>query len=142
QVVVATLLVGRSSAGVLPVSLSEYQDLPRLSTFQDVHHQVSHNPDGTYHFSFSLPQQSRAEERDADGKVTGSFAFVDPVGKEVSVRYDADDEGFRPESDALPQEEPTENNQQGPRVDASHPKKILLRQAVLHLQAVTPAHVS
>ena len=36
-------------------------------------------------------------------QVTGHYAFVDPVGEEVSVRYEADHEGFRAESDAIPQ---------------------------------------
>ncbi|XP_064106599.1 YTH domain-containing protein 1-like isoform X2 [Macrobrachium nipponense] len=76
---------------------------PLLSTFKGVNREFIQNTDGTYHFSFSLPQQDRYENRDADGKVTGSFSFVDNSGEEISVKYDADDKGFRPESDALPE---------------------------------------
>ena len=36
-------------------------------------------------------------------QVIGSYAFVDPVGEEVSVKYEADHEGFRAESDHIPQ---------------------------------------
>ncbi|XP_071546862.1 pupal cuticle protein Edg-78E-like [Panulirus ornatus] len=93
--------MGASSAAALPTD--DLDDVPLLSTFRQNHHDVSHNPDGTYVFSFSLPQQERAEERDAFGKVTGAFAFVDKTGQEVSVHFDADEDGYHPESDALPQ---------------------------------------
>ncbi|XP_063590796.1 uncharacterized protein LOC134767654 isoform X1 [Penaeus indicus] len=97
------VLLGLSCA---PFSAAESRDGyegPLLSTFKAVHQDLRQNADGTYEFSFSLPQQSRSEQRDADGKVTGAFAFVDPEGEEVSVNFDADDEGYKPESDALPQ---------------------------------------
>ncbi|XP_076031870.1 uncharacterized protein LOC143019773 [Oratosquilla oratoria] len=76
---------------------------PLLSTFREVHHEFEQGNDGVYRFSFALPQQERHEERDSEGKVTGAFAFVDNVGEEVSLKYDADEEGFQPKSDALPQ---------------------------------------
>ncbi|XP_069170965.1 17S U2 SnRNP complex component HTATSF1-like [Procambarus clarkii] len=108
MVVLAVSALGRCRAGVVPAEVEEVvqaQDdlLPVLSTYTRSNYQVVHNPDGSYHFEFALPQQEREEHRDVDGKVTGSFAFVDRVGEEVSVRYDADEDGFRPESDALPQ---------------------------------------
>lgn len=89
-----------------PFSAAESRDGyegPLLSTFKAISQNLRQNADGTYEFSFSLPQQSRSEQRDADGKVTGAFAFVDPEGEEVSVNFDADDEGYKPESDALPE---------------------------------------
>ncbi|XP_076031994.1 uncharacterized protein LOC143019902 [Oratosquilla oratoria] len=77
---------------------------PLLSTFQGVQHEVQHHEgDGIYKFFFTLPQQERAEERDAYGKVIGSFAFVDPYGQETSVNFDAGEDGYVPQSDALPQ---------------------------------------
>lgn len=36
-------------------------------------------------------------------QVTGKYSFVDKLGREVSVTYDADHKGFRARSDALPQ---------------------------------------
>ncbi|XP_076031989.1 uncharacterized protein LOC143019898 [Oratosquilla oratoria] len=77
---------------------------PLLSTFQGVQHEVQHHGnDGVYKFFFTLPQQERAEERDTYGKVIGSFAFVDPYGQETSVNFDAGEDGYLPQSDALPQ---------------------------------------
>lgn len=36
-------------------------------------------------------------------QVTGTYSFVDKIGREVSVIYDADHKGFRARSDSLPQ---------------------------------------
>ncbi|XP_050712100.1 uncharacterized protein LOC126996073 [Eriocheir sinensis] len=76
---------------------------PLLSSFKGVTQTASQGPQGSYKFSFSLPQQERLEHRDEQGKVTGTYSFVDKVGREVSVTYDADHNGFRARSDALPQ---------------------------------------
>ncbi|XP_076031999.1 uncharacterized protein LOC143019908 [Oratosquilla oratoria] len=76
---------------------------PLLSTFREVNNEYEQGSDGAYRFSYSLPQQERHEERNSDGTVTGSYAFVDDAGEEVSVKYVADEDGFRAESDALPQ---------------------------------------
>ena len=38
-----------------------------------------------------------------DPQVTGTYTFVDKVGNEVSVNYDADHAGFRARSNSLPQ---------------------------------------
>ncbi|XP_066967211.1 uncharacterized protein [Macrobrachium rosenbergii] len=104
---VATVLTSSSTltsaARLSEEKRPEKYEGPLLSTFKGVNREFIQNTDGTYRFSFSLPQQDRYENRDADGKVTGSFSFVDNSGEEVSVKYDADDKGFRPESDALPE---------------------------------------
>ncbi|XP_076031868.1 cuticle protein 6-like [Oratosquilla oratoria] len=77
---------------------------PLLSTFQGVQREVQHHVnDGVYKFLFALPQQERAEERGTDGKVIGSFAFVDPHGEEVSLTFDAGSYGYLPQSAHLPQ---------------------------------------
>ncbi|MPC44318.1 hypothetical protein E2C01_037991 [Portunus trituberculatus] len=76
---------------------------PLLSTFKEITHRESRGPLGSYQFSFSLPQQERFEHRNEQGKVTGTYTFVDKIGNEVSVNYDADHSGFRARSDSLPQ---------------------------------------
>ncbi|XP_068227463.1 larval cuticle protein 16/17-like [Palaemon carinicauda] len=85
------------------VSSDKPADGPLLSTFRGEQRDVQHNADGTYQFSFSLPQQERQEQRDEDGKVTGYYAFVDNSGEEFSLHFDADEGGFQPESDGLPE---------------------------------------
>ncbi|KAK4293680.1 hypothetical protein Pmani_033640 [Petrolisthes manimaculis] len=77
---------------------------PLLSTFTHPESHLSRSTDGSYSFSFSLPHQQRSEQRDAFGRVTGNFAFVDKEGEEVAVHYDADQLGFRPQSDILPKQ--------------------------------------
>lgn len=46
--------------------------------------------------------QAHAAVRDAAGNVRGSYAYVNPEGKEVRVEYVADHGGFRVASNALP----------------------------------------
>ena len=43
------------------------------------------------------------EERTASGEVNGHYAFVAPEGDEYHFRYQAGDEGYTVESNALPQ---------------------------------------
>ncbi|KAG7154696.1 putative Insect cuticle protein domain-containing protein 18, partial [Homarus americanus] len=100
--IVVILLLGRSYAGVIPVGDIREQDLPRLSTYEGYHHQYLHGSDGTYDFSFSLPQQSRWEHRDGHGQITGSFAYVDKIGHQVLVRYTAGKDGYHPQVVYLP----------------------------------------
>lgn len=51
---------------------------------------------------YAYPGQAAAETRDAAGNVRGSYAYVDPTGREVRANYVADALGFRVESNALP----------------------------------------
>ena len=63
---------------------------------------------GNYGFRFLSEDDIERQEQSADGTVTGSYSYVAPDGRLVSVRYVADALGFRPESDALPTPVPTE----------------------------------
>ena len=53
-------------------------------------------------FYYVLPDSSRSEHRTESGEVFGNYAFVAPEGDEFKFKYEADKEGFRVESDALP----------------------------------------
>ncbi|KAK8376913.1 hypothetical protein O3P69_010094 [Scylla paramamosain] len=101
--VVVAVVAKVTTAAYIPTASEEQDVIHRLSTFKSSQSQLVRGPDGTYRFSFSHPQQERTEQREKNGKVIGSYAVVDPVGEEVSVNYEADHEGFRAESDALPQ---------------------------------------
>jgi hypothetical protein len=57
---------------------------------------------GQASYGYAHPGQAAAETRDAFGNVRGSYAYIDPNGKEVRVNYVADAGGFRAESNALP----------------------------------------
>jgi hypothetical protein len=58
---------------------------------------------GQASYGHSEPGQAHAAIRDAAGNVRGSYAYIDPNGKEVRVNYVAGHGGFRAESNALPQ---------------------------------------
>merc|ERR1719187_1744269 len=46
---------------------------------------------------------SQEEEITSSGEVSGKYAFVAPSGEEYEFKYNADEEGYRVESDALPE---------------------------------------
>lgn len=57
--------------------------------------------EGDYKFGYETGKGSngdesfRKETRDADGTVRGSYGYVDPTGKQVTVHYEAGREGFK-----------------------------------------------
>lgn len=57
---------------------------------------------GQASFGYSHPGQAASNFRDAFGNQIGSWAYIDPEGKEVRVSYVADSNGFRVLSNALP----------------------------------------
>ncbi|XP_068149018.1 larval cuticle protein 4 [Drosophila tropicalis] len=61
------------------------------------------NLDGSY--SYDIQQASgqvRAEEGQAGVAVRGYYAYTSPEGIPIQVTYEADENGFRPQSDVLP----------------------------------------
>jgi len=57
---------------------------------------------GQASYGYAHPGQAHAAVRDAAGNVRGSYAYINPEGKEVRVEYVADHGGFRVASNALP----------------------------------------
>jgi len=84
-------------AAVLAVSSAQF--LAPVATKSQYHAQDEF---GQSSFGYSFPGQAHSEARDAAGNVRGSYAYVDPTGKEIRVNYVAGHGGFRAESNALP----------------------------------------
>ena len=57
---------------------------------------------GQASYGFSHPGQAASHYRDAFGNQVGSYAYINPEGKEVRVSYTADSRGFRVLSNDLP----------------------------------------
>lgn len=58
---------------------------------------------GAYRYSYdSSDGQSKTESREVDGSVRGHFSYFSPEGKQISLSYIADKDGFRPIGDHLP----------------------------------------
>ncbi|XP_053602686.1 endocuticle structural glycoprotein SgAbd-2-like [Plodia interpunctella] len=82
------------------------QQVPILSYQQDS------NVDGSYQYSYETGNGIAAQERgylknpgikDAEAQVAeGSFSYTSPEGVPISLRYVADENGFRPEGAHLP----------------------------------------
>lgn len=75
----------------------------QLSTFQGYQYDYNLGANGAYKFYYSLPDSHRAEERKENGDVRGSYSFVAPEGDEFDFKYQADREGFKVQSNALPE---------------------------------------
>ena len=58
---------------------------------------------GQASYGYSYPGQAATNFRDAFGNQVGSYAYINPEGKEIRVSYVADANGFRVLSNALPQ---------------------------------------
>ncbi|XP_044743664.1 endocuticle structural glycoprotein SgAbd-2-like isoform X1 [Chrysoperla carnea] len=84
--------------------------IPITSQTQEV------NPDGSYQYSFTTADGKTAQETgvlknpgtniEAES-VTGSYSYTAPDGTPISVRYIADENGFRAEGAHLPTPPPT-----------------------------------
>ena len=57
---------------------------------------------GQASFGYAHPGQAAVNYRDAFGNQVGSYAYINPEGKEVRVSYTADSRGFRVLSNDLP----------------------------------------
>ena len=54
---------------------------------------------GQAKFGYSHPGQSAETHRDAQGNQVGSYAYINPEGKEIRVNFIADKNGFRVDND-------------------------------------------
>ncbi len=55
---------------------------------------------GQYSYGYSNPTATKAETRNADGTVEGTYSYVSPDGRIITNNYHADGTGFR--SDLFP----------------------------------------
>lgn len=96
-VALATLALGAAN----PMDREAINPL-QLSTFKGYAYDYNLGSNGAYQFFYSVPSSHRHEERSEDGSVRGSYSFVAPEGEEFDFKYQADEEGFKVQSDALP----------------------------------------
>lgn len=83
-----------ASAQFYPTGYYGYPSFTSQYHAQDVLGQAS--------YGFSHPGQAASHYRDAAGNQVGSYAYINPEGKHVSVSYTADHRGFRVLSNDLP----------------------------------------
>lgn len=60
------------------------------------------NVAGQTSYGYAYPGQAATNYRDAFGNQVGSYAYINPDGKEIQVSYSADSNGFRVVSNTLP----------------------------------------
>merc|ERR1739838_1202676 len=106
SLVILVVMAGLASPASIHVpsdSSEEAPELQLLRNFESFRHEVDHHTgDGTYSFVYHVGDSEREEVRSESGEVSGRFAFVAPEGDEIEAKYEADDDGFRVESAALP----------------------------------------
>ncbi|XP_022912592.2 uncharacterized protein [Onthophagus taurus] len=66
------------------------------------HVNVAEDTLGNYKFDFDLGDQTKIEERNADGSLKGSFTYVDLDGHDHQVNYEAGEQGFIAHSADIP----------------------------------------
>ena len=95
---VRTVQTAAPVAAAVPAALPAYYGYPSYSASQ------YHSQDelGQASFGYAHPGQSATNLRDAFGNQIGSYAYINPEGKEVRVSYTADSRGFRVLSNDLP----------------------------------------
>lgn len=99
---------------------------------------------GQASFGYAHPGQAATNLRDGFGNQIGSYAYINPEGKEVRVSYTADHRGFRVLSNALP-EAPVANLvaplpvQDTPEVAAAKAAHLAAKTAPVAAAPVVPA---
>ncbi|XP_037809675.1 pupal cuticle protein [Lucilia sericata] len=83
--------------------------LPLSSSSSEKESQILHNDmemkgDGTYHYDFETSNGiKRTEQGAVDGTIQGSSSYISPEGVEIKTTYVADETGYHPVGDHIPQ---------------------------------------
>ncbi|XP_055629059.1 pupal cuticle protein Edg-78E-like [Toxorhynchites rutilus septentrionalis] len=65
------------------------------------------DPDGTYSYQYRLSDGTEAQEQGRGGQfVTGGYRYTSPEGELIQITYTADENGYNPQGDAIPQPPP------------------------------------
>lgn len=64
---------------------------------------INHFTTFLYRLEYHVGDSSRTEQRSESGEVSGTYTFVAPEGDEYEFKYEADEDGFKVEGDALPE---------------------------------------
>lgn len=64
-------------------------------------------PDGTYFYRYKLSDGTEAQEQGQGGRAaTGGYKYTSPEGEVVQITYTADENGYNPTGDVIPQPPP------------------------------------
>ncbi|KAI8116168.1 hypothetical protein FF38_00230 [Lucilia cuprina] len=71
---------------------------------QILHNDMEMKGDGTYHYDFETSNGiKRTEQGAVDGTIQGSSSYISPEGVEIKTTYVADETGYHPVGDHIPQ---------------------------------------
>merc|ERR1711909_132972 len=93
-------------------------------------------------YGYAHPRQAAANYQDAFGNQVGSYAYINPEGKEVRVSYVADANGFRVLSNDLPEGPVADLVAPTPVQDTPEVAAAKAEHAVAHAQALALAESS
>nr|XP_019550189.2 pupal cuticle protein Edg-78E-like [Aedes albopictus] len=64
-------------------------------------------PDGTYSHRYRLTDGTEVQEQGKGGvSATGGYSYTSPEGEVIRITYTADENGYNPQGDAIPQPPP------------------------------------
>lgn len=65
------------------------------------------DPDGSYNYRYRLSDGTEAQEQGQGGvSATGGYSYTSPEGEVIRITYTADENGYNPQGDAIPQPPP------------------------------------
>lgn len=139
-----TAVITKAFPQTIPQSISQPISHPALAalpiptmvgTVSNQYH--SQDEVGQARYGYSFPGQASSNYRDAYGNQIGSYAYFNPLGKEIRVSYTADSRGFRVLSNDIPVAV-----QETPEVAKARADHMAIRAAILARLPAVPASAS
>ncbi|XP_046393327.1 uncharacterized protein LOC124161137 isoform X3 [Ischnura elegans] len=122
----------------VPVAPEPKKPILKLVDVQEATQFHSQDGRGQFLFGYSIPNQARIESRTSDGTVRGSYSYLDPVGRAITVQYVADDSGYHAASNELPASVPGSVPQ--PSQPSSYQQRVAQQYAASY-PALVPASI-
>ncbi|XP_019876047.1 larval cuticle protein LCP-22-like [Aethina tumida] len=95
------------AAAVLAVVAADVSHLNIPQQIRILRQESDISPDGSYRYAYETENGIAAQEQGVGAQsAQGNFAWTSPEGVPVAIQYVADENGYQPSGDAIPQPPP------------------------------------